>query len=103
MLTCEFEPLYVKYGEVNVIFDIVPFKPLPLKSLIVVPVPEYDVTSDGSKYKIKLFDDVGVGVGVSVIKDQTTFPFRNTLVAEEPLKYILLLFPNKLMLIDYNV
>jgi hypothetical protein len=70
-----------------------------------VPVPEYDDTSDGSKYNIKLFDDVGVGVGVGVSlnKDQTTFPFRNTLVAEEPLKYILLLFPNKLMLIDYNV
>jgi hypothetical protein len=46
---------------------------------------------------------VGVGVGVSLNKDQTTFPFRYALVAEEPLKYILLLFPNKLILINYNV
>jgi hypothetical protein len=46
---------------------------------------------------------VGVGVGVSVNKDQTTFPFRYALVTEEPLKYMLLLFSNKLMLIDYNI
>jgi hypothetical protein len=32
-------PLYVKYGDVNVILDIVPLKPLPDKSFIVVPVP----------------------------------------------------------------
>jgi hypothetical protein len=42
------EPLYVKYGDVKDTFDIVPLKPLPLKSVIVVPVPEYEDTLDGS-------------------------------------------------------
>jgi hypothetical protein len=46
---------------------------------------------------------VGVGVGVSLNKDQTTFPFRYALVDEDPLKNILLLFPNKLILINYNI
>jgi hypothetical protein len=42
------EPLYVKYGDVKDTFDIVPLKPLPLKSVIVVPLPGYDVEFDGS-------------------------------------------------------
>jgi hypothetical protein len=59
--------------------------------------------SVGVSVGVRVGVGVGVGVGVSLNKDQTTFPFRYTLVAEEPLKYILLLFPNKLILINYNV
>ena len=41
-------PLYEKYGDVKEMLLIVPFLPLPLKSVIVVPVPEYEDTLDGS-------------------------------------------------------
>jgi hypothetical protein len=48
--------LYVKYGDVYVIFVIVPLNPLLLKSVIVVPLPGYEDELDGSKYNTKLLN-----------------------------------------------
>jgi hypothetical protein len=82
------------------VYEYVP-KP-PVADQLVEPLvkSEFVINCVGSKGSGVV---VGVGVGVSLNKDQTTFPFRCALVAEEPLKYMLLLFSNKLMLIDYNI